>query len=105
MDLSTFWSLVTSLITQWKDLGNDHNNLILKPSPNSELLVNQFNNAIPENINDPEKIEKMHNIETPQNEWSPCFFNKNFNDLQHLLSCTKNILNNHKTSNFIKWFE
>ena len=44
------------------------NNLVLKPSPNSELLVNQINNAIPENINDPEKIEKMHNIETPQNE-------------------------------------
>ena len=34
-----------SNIMQWKDLENDHNiSLILKSSPNSELLVNQFNN-------------------------------------------------------------
>ena len=36
-------------ITQWKGLKNDHNSsLSLKPS-NLELLVNQFNNATPEN--------------------------------------------------------
>ena len=41
--------------TQWTDLENDHNcSLSLKPSSNLELLVNQFNNATPEN-NDPEK--------------------------------------------------
>ena len=38
----------------------------------------------------------MHNIEIPHNNKSPslfhitvCSFNKNFDDLQHLLSCTK----------------
>ena len=41
-----------SNITQWKDLENDHNSsLSLKPSSNLELLVNQFNNATPENGN------------------------------------------------------
>ena len=35
----------------------DHNSsLLLKPSPNLELLVNQFNNATPENSSDPENI-------------------------------------------------
>ena len=61
-----------SNITQWKDLENDHNNsLSLKPSK-LELLLNQFNNATPQNGNDPEKIasskcydiDEMHNIET-----------------------------------------
>ena len=43
-------------ITWWKDLENDHDSsLLLKPSSNLELLVNQFNNATPENGNDPEK--------------------------------------------------
>ena len=60
---------------QWKDLENDHaSSLSLKPTSNLELLVNQFNNATPENSNDPEKIspskyydiEEMHNIEIPQ---------------------------------------
>ena len=64
-----------SNITQWKDVENDHNiSLSLKPSSNLELLVNQFNNATPENSNDPEKIssskyydiEEMHNTEIPQ---------------------------------------
>ena len=59
---------------QWIDLENDHNSsLSLKPSSNLELLVNQFNNATPENNNDPEKIfsskyydiEEMGNIEIP----------------------------------------
>ena len=31
---------------EWKELGTDHNSsLLLKLSPNSELLVNQFDNA------------------------------------------------------------
>ena len=66
--------------------------------------MNQFNNATPENSNDPEKIssskyydiEKMHNIEIPQKNKSSslfhinsCSLNKNFHDLQHLLSCTQ----------------
>ena len=76
----------------------------MKPSSNLELLVNQFNNTTPENSNDPEKIssskyydiEEMHNIEIPQKNKSlflfhinTCSLNKNFDDLQHLLSCTK----------------
>ena len=60
--------------THWIDLENDHNSsLSSKPSSNLELLVNQFNNATPENSNDPEKvcsckyydIEEMHNIQIP----------------------------------------
>ena len=58
----------------------------------------------PENINDPEKIasskyydiDEMHNIEIPHKNKSlslfhinACSLNKNFDDLQHLLSCTK----------------
>ena len=43
--------------THWIDLENDHNSsLSLKPSSNLELLVNQFNNATPENNNDLEKV-------------------------------------------------
>ena len=91
--------------TLWKDLENDHNSsLSLKPSSKSELLVNQFNNATPENDNDPEKIasskyydiDEMHNIEIPHKNKShslfhlyACSLNKNFDDLQHLLSCTR----------------
>ena len=62
-------------ITQWKDLENDHgSSLLLKPSSNLELLVNQFNNVTPENGSDHEKIvsseyyhiDEMHNnIEIP----------------------------------------
>ena len=84
--------------THWIDLENDHSSsLSLKPS-NLELLVNHFNNATPENSNDPEKvcsakyydIEEMHNIETPHKNKSlslfhinACSLNKNFDDLQH----------------------
>ena len=42
---------------QWKELGTDHDSsFLLKPSPNLELLVNQFNNTTIENSNDPGKI-------------------------------------------------
>ena len=101
----TSWLVVQTLIarSQWEDLENDHNSsLSLKPL-NLELLVNQFNNATPENSNEPEKssskyydIEEIHNIEIPHKNKllslfhiNVCSFNKNFNDLQHLLSCTK----------------
>ena len=47
----------TDIKIQWNDLENDHDSsLSLKLSLNLELLINQFNNATPENINDPEKI-------------------------------------------------
>ena len=46
-----------SSIMQWKELKSAQNSsLLLKPTPNLELLVNQFNNAIPENNNDSENI-------------------------------------------------
>ena len=67
-----------------------------------ELLVNEFNNATPENGNDPEHSSKhyntdeMHNIEIPHKNKSlslfhinTCSLNKKFDDLEHLLSCTK----------------
>ena len=87
---------------QWNDLENDNDNsLSLKPSSNLELLVNQFNNATPENSNDPEKISSskyydMHNIEIPHKNKplslfhiNACSLIKNFDGLQHLLSCIK----------------
>ena len=89
---------------QWKGLGNDHDSsLSLKPS-NLELLVNQFNNVTPENSNDPENffsskqydIEEMHKFEIPHKNKLLSLFqknafslNKNFDDLQQILSCTK----------------
>ena len=43
--------------TQWIDLENDHNSaLSLKSSSNLGLFVNQFNNATPENNNNPEIV-------------------------------------------------
>ena len=78
----------------------------MKPSSNLELLVNQFNNATPENGNDPEKIasskyydiDEMHHIKIPHKNKplslfhiNACSLSKNFDDLQHLLSCTKNL--------------
>ena len=50
-----YCTTTSSNITQWKNLQNDHNSS-LKPSPNLELLANQFNNATPEKSNDPDKI-------------------------------------------------
>ena len=55
-----------SNITQWKNLENDRESSFLL-----KLLVNQFKNATPKNVNDPEKIvsskyydiDEMHNIE------------------------------------------
>ena len=91
-------------IIQWRDLEHNHDSSLSLKSSNLELLVNQFSNATPENSNDPEKIssskyydiEEMHNIEITHNNKSlslfhinACSLNKNFDDLQHLLSCTK----------------
>ena len=95
-------------ITQWKDLENDlDSSLILKLSSNLELLVNQFNNATTENGNGSEKIasskyydiDEMHKIKIPHKNKplslfhiNACSLNKNSDDLQHLMSCTKNFL-------------
>ena len=83
-----------SNITQEKDLENDHNSsLSLKPSSNLELLVNQFNNATPENSNDPEKmssskyydIEEMYNIEICHKNKSLSLFHINICSLKGAL--------------------
>ena len=87
------------------NLENDNNSLLsLKPSSNLKLLVNQYNNATPENSNDQEQvcsstyydIEEMLNIKISHKNKSlslfhmnECSLNKNFDDLQHLLNCTK----------------
>ena len=91
-------------IIQWRDLEHNHDSSLSLKSSNLELLVNQFSNATPENSNDPEKIssskyygiEEMHNIKMPRKNKSlslfyinACSLNKNFDDFDHLLSCTK----------------
>ena len=68
------------------------------------LLVNQYNNATPEHSDDPEKtssstyydIDEINNIEIPLKNKSlslfqinTCSISKNFDDLQHLLNCTR----------------
>ena len=78
--------------------------LSLKSSSNLELLVNKVHNSTPENSNDPEKtssfnsydIKEMHNIEILHNNKllsllhiNACSLNRNFDDLQHLLSSTQ----------------
>ena len=101
----SFQTTKTSWLVVLTSQRKDHNSsLSLKSSSNLELLVNQFNNATPENGNDPEKIasskyydiDEMHNIEIPHKNKSlslfhinACSLNKNFDDLQHLLNCTK----------------
>ena len=67
-------------------------------------MVNQFNNTTSENGNDPKKIasskyyeiDEMHNIEAPHRNKplslfhiNACSLSRNFEDLQHLLSCTE----------------
>ena len=58
----------------WKGVGSNHSSsLLLKPSPNLELLVNHLNNATSESSNDPENvpssrycgIDEMHHIKIP----------------------------------------
>ena len=93
-------------ITQWRDLEhNPDSSLSLKSTSNLELLVNQFNNATPQiivmtlkkilysNIMTQRKcitLEIPHkNKSVPLLHILACSLNKNFDDLQHLLSCTK----------------
>ena len=67
-----------SIVMQWKGQKTaEISSLLLKPTPNLELLVNQFNNATPEN-NEPENIssskyydiDEMHNVEIPNKNTS-----------------------------------
>ena len=87
-----------SNIVQSKDLGNDHDSLLLlKPSPN--LLVSQFK-MLPQKIVMALKIFFLLSIMTLTKRLTlflslslfrinACFLNKNFDNLQHLLSCIK----------------
>ena len=48
---------------QWKGLKSDQNSsLLLKPTPNLEVLVNQFDNATPDNNKDSAYIFSILNI-------------------------------------------
>ena len=101
----TFCTITDHNTAQWIDLENHHiSSLSLKHSSNLELLVNQLDNATPENNNDPEKIcsskcydiEEMGNIQILHKNKSlslfhinACSLNKSFDDLQHLFSYTK----------------
>ena len=96
---------INNKIIQYSDLESDHNgSFLLKPSPNLELLVNQFNNDTPENGKTSENIysskyydiTEMHSIKIPQKNKSlslfhvnACSVSKSFDDIQHLLSYTK----------------
>ena len=59
---------------QWKgQKTSEISSLLLKPTSNLELLVNQFSNLTPENNNDPENIssskyydiDEIHNVGIP----------------------------------------
>ena len=68
-----------------KKKNSEISSLLLKPIPNLELLVNQFNNATPENNNDPENIssskyydiDEMHNVGIPNKIKSLSLFHIN----------------------------
>ena len=77
--------------------------LFLKPLPDLTLLLNQFNNAIPENNCDPENViqSKYYDIDEskqlkisnkekslPSFHINSCSLNKNFEELQNLLQST-----------------
>ena len=86
---------------------NTDGSLLLKPSENLKLLVNQFNNnASPEDNTDPENAvqSKYYDIDELQTmkilnkdkslasfHINACSLNENFNELEHLLSCKNNI--------------
>ena len=75
----------------------------MKPSENLKLFVNQFNNVSPEGNTDPGNvvqskyydIDELQNMKIPNKDKSlasfhinACSQNKNFDVLEHFLSCT-----------------
>ena len=67
---------------QWKgQKTSEISSLLLKPTLNLELLVNQFENATPENNNNPKNIssskyydiDEMHNVGIPKKNKSVTF--------------------------------
>ena len=114
---SKFFVLILIATSYSRKIGNDHDSsLSLKPSSSLKLLVNQYNNAAPENCNDLEKmssskyydIEEMQSIEILHKNKllalfhiNACSLYKIFDDLQHLLTCTKKDPSLHCSSSFI----
>ena len=109
--LFPFANLNNQKFLRFVNNNNDNNNkskssksfLIVKPPPDLALIFNQFNNAIPENNNDPENviqskyydIDELQQLKIPNKEKSLSFFhinscslNKNFEELQNLLQST-----------------
>ena len=92
-----------------KTIIDKDSSLLLKPSEHLKYLVNQFNNmsSQPDDINsdDPENTvsSKYYDIDELQNlkinnsnslslfHINACSLSRNFDDLQHLLSCTNKI--------------
>ena len=77
--------------------------LLMKPSEILKLLVNQFNDASPEDNTDPENVvqskycdsDELETMKIPNKDKSlalfhinACSLKKTFNELEHLLSCT-----------------
>ena len=82
-----------------------NSSLLLKLSDLS-LLFNQFSNSSPEQKTNPENvvncnyydIDQLHTLKFPEKNKplsllhiNACSFNKNFDDLQHLLKCTNKV--------------
>ena len=83
---------------------NNESSLLLRPSENLKVLLNQFNNnASPEDNTDPEDFvqskyydtDELQTIKIPNEDKSlvlfhinTCSLSKNFNDLDHFLSYT-----------------
>ena len=82
---------------------NNESSLLLKPSENLKLLVDQFYNASRKDNTDPENvvqskyydIDELLNMKIPNKDKSlalfhinACSLNKNVDDLEHLLTCT-----------------
>ena len=65
--------------------------LSVKLSSDLSLLFNQFNNFSPEQKTDPENVVNSNYCDIVQFHRNSCSLNKNFDDLQHLLKCTKKV--------------
>ena len=85
---------------QWKGPKSAQNSsILLKPTPNSELLVNEFNSATPKNNNDPENIssykyyniDKMHNVEIPTPKINLCYSSIHM----HILKLSVGVIHRH----------
>ena len=88
--LFPFANLNNQKFLRFVNNNNDNNNkskssksfLIVKPPPDLALIFNQFNNAIPENNNDPENviqskyddIDELQQLKTPNKEKSLSLF-------------------------------